>query len=154
MCLLSLQWLRPETRCHSRLLPPLPAPAMLSQEQALPVPPPTWLRVRPLPLCLIQALTATPAPASPSVPRLRSLPCCQSNFPNAFWDNNISTVYRIMSNLHLTKVPLSCLGLLATATSHSSCPVPLLSQHPESKGTNFKTVCKQATLFRDAFPCS
>ena len=48
-----------------------------------------------------------------------------------------------MSNLHLTKVPL-CLGLLATPTSHF--PVPLLSQHPESKGTDFKTVYKQAVL--------
>lgn len=41
-----------------------------------------------------------------------------------------------MSNLHLTKVPLSCLGLLATPTSHF--PVPLLSQYPESKGTDLK----------------
>lgn len=121
----------------TQIAPPSPRPAMLSQEQALPVPPPTWLRVRPLPLCLIQALTATPAPASPSVPRLRPLPCCESNFPNAFWDNNFYHVYRIMSNLHLTKVPLSCLGLLATATSHSSCPVPFTVPTPGIQRNKF-----------------
>ena len=58
---------------------------------------------------------------SPSVPWLRSLPYCQSNYSNTFWDNNISTMYRIISNLHLTKVPQSCPWL----PRHSHLPLLL-----------------------------